>query len=143
MRRAHVPILFLLPACSLGVRAAGAQTYSCAAANAPATLAVKNYVIRLTGAEPALIKTRQGYQLPPATASQVQIIKTKSICQRAAQAYHRAVRGPSAPQVSRTVVVIKVGTTRYVVEDPAELEGEFNVTVIFDAGFGYLVSYNS
>ena len=134
--------LVLLSACSSGIRTATAQTSSCAASNAPATVGLQDYVVRLTGGDPTLAKKRQGYQLPAATASQVQLIKTKSICQQAAQAYNKAVRGPSAAQISRTVVVIKVGTSRYVVQDPAELEGEFQVTVIFDSNFAPLVSFN-
>lgn len=115
---------------------------NCAASNAPATVGLQDYVVRLTGGDPTLLKKRQGYQLPAATLSQVQVVKTKSVCQQAAQAYNKAVRGPSAPQISRTVVVIKVGSSRYVVQDPAELQGEFDVTVIFDSSFKPLVSFN-
>jgi len=90
-----------------------------------------------------LDKKRRAYQLPEMPSSQVQIVKTKSICQRAAQAYNKAVRGNSASQVSRTVAVIKVGSTRYLVTDPAEREGEFGVTVIFDGAFAPLLAFDS
>jgi len=135
--------LLLVSACSVAAQAAAAQTYACAASNAPESLALKDYVVRLTGGDATLAKKRQGYLLPATVASQVQIAKTKSVCQQAAQAYNKAVRGPTAPPISRTVVVIKVGTTRYVVRDPAELQGEFQVTVIFDAAFAPLRSFNS
>jgi hypothetical protein len=142
MRKICTLGFMLISACSLTAVPATAQTYSCAASNEPTTVGLQDYVVRLTGGDPNLLKKRQAYHLPAATASQVQVVKTKSVCQQAAQAYNKAVRGPSAPQISRTVVVIKVANSRYVVQDPAELQGEFNVTVIFDASFTPLVSFN-
>lgn len=141
MRRLN--LLLLLSACSLAVRAAEAQTYACAASNSEPALGLKDYALRLTGGDPSLDKKRQSYQLPTVPSSQVQIVKTKSVCQQAAQAYNKAVRGISAPQVSRTVAVIKVSNTRYLVTDPAEREGEFGVTVIFDASFTPLLAFHS
>ena len=138
-----IALLMLLSACSVGVHAVQAQTYSCAAANSSAALALQDYAVRLTGGDPALARKRQSYQLPSVPASQIQIVNTKSVCQQAAQAYNKAVRGNSAPQVSRSVAVIKIGTTRYLVTDPAEREGEFGVTVIFDAAFAPLLAFNS
>jgi hypothetical protein len=143
MRRLNLLALLLLPACSLAVHAAEAQTYACAASTSESAVALKDYAVRLTGGDPSLDKKRQSYQLPIVASSQVQVVKTKSLCQQAAQAYNKAVRGNSAPQVSRTVAVIQVGSTRYLVTDPAELEGEFGVTVIFDASFAPLLAFNS
>lgn len=143
MRRLNFLSLLLLPACSVGVHAAEAQTYACAASNSAPALGLQDYALRLTGGDPSLDKKRQSYQLPKVPASQVQIVKTKSVCTQAAQAYNKAVRGNSAPQVSRTVAVIKVSTTRYLVTDPAEREGEFGVTVIFDASFSPLLAFHS
>jgi hypothetical protein len=135
--------LLLIGAFTFGTNAAAAQTYSCEPATSPHTLALQDYVTRLTGADPALVQKRGAYQLPAVTASQIQVIKTKSTCQQAAQAYNKAVRGDSAPQISRSVVVIKVGTNRYFVLDPTEREGEFEVTVIFDSEFKPLAAFNS
>jgi hypothetical protein len=45
--------------------------------------------------------------------------------------------------VSRSVAVIRVGATRYLVLDPAEREGEFEVAVIFDSDFTSLLAFNS
>jgi len=106
-------------------------------------MSLQDYTLRLTSGDPSLDKTRLAYQLPKVASSQIEIVKTKSVCQRAAQAYHKAVRGGSAPQVSRTVAVIKVGTTRYLVTDPEEREGEFGVTVVFNASFAPLLAFNS
>jgi hypothetical protein len=143
MRSLRLLSLLLLPACSLAVHAAEAQTYACAASNSESAVGLKDYALRLTGGDPSLDKKRQSYQLPKVSSSQVQVVKTKSICQQAAQAYNKAVRGNSAPQVSRTVAVIKIGSTRYLVTDPAEREGEFGVTVIFDASFTPLLAFHS
>ena len=135
--------LLLVSACSPSLHAGKAQTYACVAPNSPNALALQDFAVRLTGGDSTLNTTRQAYQLPTVAPSEVQIVKTESICRQAAQAYHKAVRGNSAPQVPRSVAVIKVGTTRYLVLDPAEREGEFEVTVIFDSAFAPLVSFNS
>ena len=132
-----------LSGCVAGVSAATAQTYACVAATDPESIDLRDYVVRLTGGDPALLQTRQTYQLPTASGSQIQIVKTKSTCQQAARAYHNVVRGSSAPAISRNVVVVKVGSTRYVVLDPAEREGEYTVTVVFDAAFAPLSSFQS
>jgi hypothetical protein len=144
MRRSTLLVLLLLiPACSFFTHTAEAQTYACAAETSEPVVSLREYAVRLTGGDPSLDKKRQAYQLPKATSSQIRVVKTKSVCRQAAQAYNKAVRGASAPQVSRSVAVIKVGSTRYLVTDPAEREGEFGVTVIFDASFAPLLAFNS
>ena len=121
---------------------AASQTYTCQPATANAATVLRNYVIRLTG-DPGYAQRRQLYQLPTATSSNVQVVTRSKTCKDAAQAYHAAVRGTSAPAISRQVVVIKVGSTRYVVLDPQEQEGEYEVTVIFNSSFQPLASFNS
>jgi hypothetical protein len=143
MRALKLVPLLLLSACSLAAHPAEAQTYACAASSSESAVGLKDYTLRLTGGDPSLDKKRQAYLLPQVRSSQVQIVNTKKICQQAAEAYNRAVRGNSAPQVSRTVAVVKAGTTRYLVTDPAEREGEFGVTVIFDASFTPLLAFHS
>jgi hypothetical protein len=135
--------LLLVGACAVGIRPATAQTYTCQPTNSPSSVALKDYAVRLTGGDPSLEETRQLHQLPTIQASKVTIIKTNSICQQAAQAYNKAVRGASAPPISRSVSVVKIGTTRYLVIDPAERAGEYEITVIFDAAFAPLSSFNS
>ena len=143
MRRYGVLGLLILAGSGFGFEGADAQAFSCQAATSPHTVALKDYVTRLTGGDPALVAKRGAYRLPAATPSQIQVIKTKATCRQAAQAYNKAVRGASAAQISRSVVVLKVGTTRYVVLDPAERQGEFEVTVIFDPSFVALAAFNS
>lgn len=141
-RRTRIIGLILLVLLALVTRTSAAQTYACDATSKDAG-ALKSYVTRLTSGDLAQDSTRITYKLPQTTAKQVTLVTTKSVCQQAAQAYHRAVRGPTPPQISRTVVVVKVGTTRYVVLDPVEREGEYEVTVIFDATFVPLAAFNS
>jgi len=43
--------------------------------------------------------------------------------------------------VSRTLVVIKVGTTRYVVLDPNQLNGEFRSNIVFDSKWKVLIGF--
>jgi hypothetical protein len=119
-----------------------AQTYTCQPATSNAATVLRNYVVRLTG-DPGYAQRRQLYQLPTATRSNVQVVTQSKTCKDAAQAYHAAVRGASAPPISRQVVVIKVGSTRYVVLDPKEQEGEYEITVIFNSSFQPLASFNS
>jgi hypothetical protein len=135
--------LLLVGACAFGINSATAQTFTCQPTNSPSSVALKDYAVRLTGGDPSLAQTRQVYQLPTAQAAKVTIVKTASTCQQAAQAYNKAVRGASAPQISRSVSVIKIGSTRYLVLDPTERQGEYEVTVIFDAAFVPLRAFNS
>jgi hypothetical protein len=120
-----------------------AQTYTCQPATGSHALALKDYVVRLTGGDPSLADTRDSYKLPATSASKVTVITTKSTCQAAAQAYHRATRGTTAPAISRSVVVVKVGTTRYVVYDPQERHGEYAITFVFDMSWVPLAGFNS
>jgi hypothetical protein len=140
--RLGIPWLLLLLA-TVGARPVAGQAYSCAADTTTDATNLRDYVVRLTGGDPSLDQTRRVYELPLTSASQVKTETLPKICTAAARAYHLAVRGPSAPAISRKVVVVKVGTSRYVVLDPAERQGEFEVTVIFDARFHALVSFNS
>jgi hypothetical protein len=131
-----------LGACTNRVTTAVSQRYACEAATSPTAVALLDYVTRLTGGDPVLELKRRAYLLPTATSSQIQVIQKKSTCERAGQAYHKAVRGTSAPQVSRSMVVIKVGSKRYVVLDPKERQGEWEITLIFDSAFTALIGFN-
>ena len=78
--------LVLVSACGPGMQGAVAQTFACASATDPQAVALQSYAVRLTGGDTALAGKRQAYKLPVTPASQVQIVKTKSVCQQAAQA---------------------------------------------------------
>jgi hypothetical protein len=138
----HVGLVALVA--TLAARPAIGQTYSCLPDTSITTINLKDYMLRLTsGADTSYEATRQQYQLPLAPATQVQVVTRTKTCKAAAQAYHRAVRGAAAPPISRSVAVIKVGSSRYVVLDPTEHEGEYQVTVIFNGSFQSLAAFNS
>lgn len=136
------PGLFLLLATLLAPPLAG-QTYSCVPDTSVHAVNLRNYAIDLAGSDASLDSTRQSYQLPLVSPTQVKTISHLNTCKTAAQAYHLAVRGPSVPAISRSVVVVKVGNSRYLVRDPSERAGEFQVTVIFDSNFQRLEAFLS
>lgn len=120
-----------------------AQTYTCLNDTSETTQALRDYIIRLvTGTDSATVATRSAYQLPAVAASKVSVVTTASICKKAGPAYLAAVNAPGTPQHSRTLVVIKVGTTRYVVVDPNELTGEFENHIIFDSNWNFLIGFS-
>ncbi len=109
------------------------QTYGCVPETSVQATTLKDYLVRLvtasSGSELDTVRVR--YQLPAGQASSVVYQKQKQLCTQIAQAYHNIVQ-PGAPQVSRNVVVFKVGMNRYVAFDPAWQFGEFKYHVVFD-----------
>jgi hypothetical protein len=41
------------------------------------------------------------------------------------------------------MVIIKVGSTRYVITDPTERQGEYGTVMVTDASFNVLAKYSS
>jgi hypothetical protein len=102
------------------------------------------YVVRLvTATDPATVSTRNTYHLPAVNASKVAVVSTPSVCTQAGGAYHAAVSPTGTPPISRTLLVIKVGNTRYVVVDPNEQKGEFGINIVFDSQWQVLFSFTS
>jgi hypothetical protein len=103
---------------------------------------LQSYLVRLVTAPSgsALDTVRTRYQLPAGSASSVVHQKTKSFCAQVAQAYHNVVL-PGDPQISRSMVVFKVGANRYVALDPAQMFGEFKFHVVFDASLVKLETF--
>src|SRR6266481_7278724 len=121
--------------CALSSRAR-AQTYTCLSDTSETAQVLRDYIIRLvTGTDTATVRTRNAYQLPAVAASKVSVVTTASICRTAGPAYHAAVTPPGTPQHSRTLVLIKVSNTRYIVLDSNELTGEFENHIIFDSNW--------
>lgn len=122
---------------------AGAQTYTCLPATDSTAIIHRDYIVQLvTATDSASVVHRIRYSLPTTTASKVTVITTANICSQAGDAYHNAVR-PGPPPISRTLVVIKVGTNRYVVVDEDEKAGEFTPTVVFDRNWVKLAAWDS
>src|SRR5438876_117556 len=93
-----------------------AQTYTCLQDTAEQAVLAHDFVVSVvTGSDSA---TRNAYKLPSVAASQVSVVTTSSTCNKAGAAYNGVVAYGRTP-TSRTLVVIKVGSTRYVVLDPS------------------------
>ncbi len=123
---------------------ANAQTYTCLPDAALEAQPLRDHVVALvTGTDSGSIATRKLYHLPALSASKVTVVTTTSVCNRAGDAYHTTVARPGTPRVSRTLVVIKVGRSRYVVLDPNERAGEFQLNDIFDSKWHYLIGLTS
>lgn len=128
---------------ALVTREATAQSFSCVPASASQSIRLRDYVVSLTGGDPSLAEKRQLYHLPQISSSSISVVTQTKTCSDAAKAYHAAVRGAGVPQISRKVVVIKIANSNYIVLDPEEKEGEYQVTVIFDRSFQPLAAFNS
>ena len=127
-----IPLVVFLP------REAHAQTYSCFSATSDQALGLRNEVVPLvTGIDPRVIAARDTLKLLAASASQVSIVTKTSTCKSAGQAYHAALI-PGSPEISRSMVVIKIANNRYVITDPAERQGEFGTVMITDGSFHLL-----
>ena len=114
-----------------------AQTYTCASATSDDAVSIRDYMVRLVTAttDTSLVTTRTTYHLPALDSSKVSIVTNAKTCGSAAIAYNKAIHGANAPAVSRNIVVVKIGTTRYVLIDPLERYGEYEINVITDSNF--------
>jgi hypothetical protein len=133
----------LAVALAFGSTSAAAQQRACRLADDEHARILRDYARRLTSGDTSLASTRELYQLPPTKPGDVRIVTDEAVCQRAAQAFHVAVRGDSAPPRARQVAVVQVGRNRFLVLDPEQRQGEYELTVIFDAAWRYLVTLMS
>jgi hypothetical protein len=138
-------ILRVLLGLALPIAAAAAQgqTYTCLAASDSTTIVDRDWIVALvTGSDQATVTTRTAYNLPSTTANKVTVVGSGSTCNSAGAAFHAAV-APGTPAVSRTLTVIKVGTTRYVVQDTSYDEEGHSVIVVFDKNWVKLSEWDS
>lgn len=84
------------------------------------------------------IATRNAVGLAAVAANQVHIVTTASVCTSARNAFAPLL---GVPANTISVIVIKAGTTRYVVQAPAQLRGEFIPTTTFSTAFAALKNY--
>jgi hypothetical protein len=139
IRRLAFAIALVLPFGS-----AKAQTYACLPATDSLTIVDRDYIVELvTSSDTATVADRNRFHLPSTTASKVTVVSSGAACTSAGAAYHTAVTAPGTLAFSRTLTVIKVGTTRYVVRDVNQRVGEFNTTVVFDKNWVKLVAWDS
>jgi hypothetical protein len=120
---------------------ASGQTYTCLTASDSGAISLRDYIVSLVTAttDTAVTSTRDLYQLPATTASNVTIQSGAATCNKAGAAYNAAQN--ANPAISRTLVVIKIGSTRFVVLDPNQRAGEFQVHTIFDSKWSYLAQF--
>src|SRR5574338_602088 len=110
---------------------ASPQSYTCLPDTATTVIALKNYVTRLvTASDSTLVATRDRYKLPAADASKVTVVTSTNVCASAGAAYHASTTPNGTPPISRALAVIKVGSTRYIVLDPNQLAGEFELQAV-------------
>jgi hypothetical protein len=122
--------------------AARAQSYACLSNTAMDTQSLYDAVVRIvTGTDSEAALDRNALQLPAVAASKVSVVTTASVCNKAGAAYHTAVTSPGTPAVSRTLVVIKVSSSRYVVKDPNQRVGEFRSKIVFDSKWKFLAGF--
>jgi hypothetical protein len=130
--------------CSIGVLLMAAapqleaQTYTCLPASDSLAIVLKDYIVEVVTGSDA---TDRGYaSLPATTASKVSIVSSSTTCNQAGAAFHAASTPPGTPPISRTLlVVVKVGTTRYVVRDYSEDTAP--PTVVFDKNWVKLTAW--
>jgi hypothetical protein len=133
---------FLLAAVVVGGSAtiASGQKYTCLTGSDFYATHTRDYIVSIvTSTDTAMANTRNLYQLPAAAASKVTIVSNSTTCHKAGAAYNAAEN--ATPPISRTLAVIRIGSTRFVVLDPNQMAGEFQVTVIFDSKWNYLASF--
>jgi len=121
------------------------QTYTCLPASDSLAIDLRSYVVQLViETDSASVVHRVRYNLPVTTANKVSVETGQTTCSTAAVKYHAAVRPPGTPAVSRTLVVIKVGTTRYIVTDTEwGSGGECSSTMVFHKNWNRLAGWDS
>lgn len=97
----------------------------------------------MTSTDTRWTSTRDAYSLPVVSDTAIVLISDTSLCGQAADAYNAAL--PAALQVSnRSVYVIRVGSSRYVVWDPQTANSsasEFQVLMVLDQTFAVLAKF--
>lgn len=96
----------------------------------------------MTRTESRWTATKAAYQLPTVSDSAIVVVADSSVCAQAAAAYNVAL--PSDLRVTgRSVYVVRVGATRYLVWDPTRDSGndEYDVVIVLDSAFSLLASF--
>lgn len=121
---------------------ATAQTFQCASPSIDGVTGFKDAIVRVvTSSDSNGVRKRAQYNLPKMAANKIALVTTTATCATAAQAFFRAAGG-TAPSGPVNVVVLKAGSTRYVVTVLGYTEGEFNLSTTFDAKWHALARIN-
>ena len=102
--------------------------------------ALRDYVIPIvTASGTGANRVRATSQLPSGLASDVRIVTNDSVCTAAYNA-HIARNYAGDTTAIKSIALIQVGATRYVLEDGRRRAGEWELLDVYDASFRYLVS---
>lgn len=93
-----------------------AQTYDCLAQGPEVTGTLEHVQRLVQGVDIRYIRLRDAVHLPAASPGDVKVETNRRRCGLAGDAYHRVLY-PEAPYVDRTLVVLAVGKTHFVVYD--------------------------
>ena len=88
-----------------------------------------------------MVSYRQYMQIPQTPAGQVQFVTDTRVCTKARDAYTSAIRRTDGVQPSGRVYVIKVGDV-YVVHDPVQMTGEFQIQMTLSRTYKILAKYS-
>jgi hypothetical protein len=115
-------------------RAAGAQA-ACRPADSESVvvLNVARYALTSTEAGAASLRTRHG--LSGVSVSMVALVTDEEVCKKAVAASDLRDQTPNS---GRAVYVVKVGTNRYFVYEPALRAGEWAAIRVFNKQFKYV-----
>ncbi|MGH7607341.1 MAG: hypothetical protein ACREME_08380 [Gemmatimonadales bacterium] len=129
--------VLLLTGLLTSVASVEGQQGGCLPADDEAT-GLLSYALELaTSTDPEVVDTRKEYGILQVAASEVELVTNDAVCKTAGREYKSSVglNGP-APAVH----VVRIGT-RYIVETPEALVGEFVVHVVFDSDFNELAQF--
>ena len=129
-------ILLAVTLAALHPRAASASPCSTNAETADILLKKLKWLAETT--DPANVTARQVQSLPNIAATQVTLVADTTICRSALNAYNGALLPDS--RTSTSVVVVRFGSTRFVVIDELRTAGEWLYTVVFNAAFTQVYS---
>lgn len=140
--RVHIFTTSLLVSTCLISRPAMAQSGSACRPTDKYASHLQSELISMATAARADSSVRAAFHLPLVTASDVQIVSDSATCASAAAAYDREmVRLFNETSRSRTVHVVRVGTSGYAIMDPSEQAGEWIPVVFVDTSFAYVSNW--
>ena len=87
-----------------------------------------------TTTDQSQITWRQAVGLPTVAVAQVTLVTDTTLCRRGVTAYNSILAGDSLP-ASSAVNLLRYGSTRYVIGDPAHVVGEWVHEAVVDTSF--------
>jgi hypothetical protein len=143
LMRTVLVVLVVVVVVTLGAAAACPATAQsvCLAADSLGAAMLEQISLVASSNDPQMATSRQHMQLPQVAATQVVFVTDTRVCSRARDAYTAAIRRTDGVQPSGRVYVLKVGTV-YVVNDPVQLAGEFQIRMTLSSDYKILAKYS-